>query len=77
MSKYSGGKLLVAELPVHPNKLETPIDWSKFVDENGSNYPLGETTFESVIYGDSFNFVEMDPDQNKVSLIRYIKFGLR
>ena len=69
MSKDSGGKLLVAELPVHPNKLKTPIEWNKYVNENGSDYPLGETKFESVIYGDSFNLVEMDPEQSKVSSV--------
>ena len=69
MSIHSGGKLLVAELPVHPNKLKAPIEWNKYVNENGFDYPLGERKFQSVIFGDSFNFVEMDPEQNKVSLI--------
>ena len=67
VSLNSGGKLLVAELPIHPTKLEQQIDWSKYAKENEASYPLGETYFDSVIYGDTFNFVEMDPQKNKVT----------
>ena len=67
VSEYSKGKLVVAELPVHPSKLNTPIKWNKFADENGSKYPLGTTKFQSLIYGDIFNMVEMDPDKNEVT----------
>ena len=72
MSANSGGKLVVAELPIHPNKLKAPIQWNKYVDENGSKYPLGATTFQSLIYGDTFTMVEMDPAQGEVSPNEYL-----
>lgn len=67
VSSSSKGKLVVAEVPVHPNKLTTPVSWSKYVEENGSKFPVGVTEFESLIYGDVFTLVEMDPEQNEVS----------
>ena len=66
VSVNSPGKLLVASLPIHPTKLETPIEWSKYANENADNVPVGETEFESLIYGDIFKFVEMHPDKNMV-----------
>ena len=66
MSLNSKGKLVVAEVPVHPTKLKTQISWNKFVNENGNKFPSGTTEFESLIYGDNFTLVEMDPEQNEV-----------
>ena len=68
VTKNSKGKLLVAELPVHPNKLPTPIKWNEYVNNNGAKYPLGETRFQSLIYGDIFDMVEMDPDKTEVGM---------
>ena len=66
MSATSPGKLLVATLPIHPTKLETPIEWSKYANENADNVPVGETEFESMVYGDTFKFVEMNPEKDMV-----------
>ena len=71
VSVNSGGKLLVAELPVHPTKLEQQIEWSKYAKENEASYPSGETSFQSLIYGDTFDLVEMDPQKNKVISMPY------
>ena len=68
VTKNSKGKLLVAELPVHPNKLPAPIKWNEYVNNNGAKYPLGETRFQSLIYGDIFDMVEMDPDETEVGI---------
>ena len=38
VSLNSGGKLLVAELPVHPTKLEQQIEWSKYANENEASF---------------------------------------
>ena len=68
VTKDSRGKLLVAELPVHPNKLPVPIKWNEYVNNNGARYPFGETRFQSLIYGDIFDMVEMDPDKTEVGI---------
>ena len=68
VSTNSKGKLVVAEVPVQPNKLKAQISWNKYVDEHGNKFPSGTTKFESLIYGDVFTLVEMDPEQNGVSL---------
>ena len=68
ISEHSKGKLLVAELPVHPKKLQDPIKWNEFVDEHGSKFPLGTTEFQSLIWEDTFNMVEMDPEKNEVKI---------
>ena len=68
VSANSKGKLVVAEVPVHPNKLKAQISWNKYFDENGNKFPSGITEFESLIYGDVFTLVEMDPEQNEVRL---------
>ena len=67
VSPNSTGKLVVAKLPIKPEKHETEVQWSKYYDENGDDIPLGESKFNSVIYGDMFNFVELDPSKNEVS----------
>ena len=78
VSPNSTGKLVVAKLPIKPEKHETELQWSKYYDENGDDIPLGETKFNSVIYGDMFNFVELDPSKYEVgnkyliSIISYI-----
>ena len=36
------------------------------MNENGNKFPSGTTEFESLIYGDNFTLVEMDPEQNEV-----------
>ena len=69
VSENSEGKLVLAELPVHPNKLKTQIVWNEYFDQNGSKYPLGTQNFFSLIYGDVFNMTEMDPEQNEVSYL--------
>ena len=47
VSTKAGGKLIVGELPVHPKKLSAPTEWNKYVDEHGSDYPIGETKFKA------------------------------
>ena len=68
VSMKSTGKLVLAELPVNPQKLDYEVQWSKYYQDNGDNFPVGETKFHSTIYGDVFKFVEMDPSKNEVSL---------
>merc|ERR1712223_134282 len=68
VSASSKGKLVVAEVPVHTNKLTTQVSWSKYVEENASKFQVGVTEFESLIYGDVFTLVEMDPEQNEVKV---------
>ena len=66
VSLNSGGKLVTAELPVHPNKLKTPINWNNYYDLNEADYPVDGLKFVPLIYGDIFNMTEMDPLQNEV-----------
>ena len=68
VSLNSGGKLVTAELPVHPNKLKTPINWNNYYDLNEADYPVDGVKFVPLIYGDIFNMTEMDPSQNEVGI---------
>ena len=68
VSMKSTGKLVLAALPVHPQKLDYEVQWRKYYENNGDNFPVGEKKFHSTIYGDVFEFVEMDPSKNEVSL---------
>lgn len=68
VSLNSGGKLVTAELPVHPNKLKTQINWNDYYDLNEADYSVDGLNFFSVIYGDVFNMTEMDPSKNEVCM---------
>ena len=68
VSQNAGGKLVVGELPIHPNKLFIPIQWNQYVNENGADYPFGGTQFQTLIHGDLFKMVEMDPEQKRVKI---------
>jgi len=68
VSLNSGGKLVTAELPVHPNKLKTQINWNNYYDLNEADYPVDGLKFVPLIYGDIFNMTEMDPSQNELKV---------
>jgi len=68
VSNREVGKLVIGELPIHPMKLSTPIEWNNYTEENGQDYPLGKTQFKAFIHEDPFTMVEMDPSQNKVKV---------
>ena len=72
VSLNSGGKLVTAELPVHPNKLKTQINWNNYYDLNEADYPVDGLKFVPLIYGDIFNMTEMDPSQNEVLMYNTI-----
>ncbi len=62
----SGGKLIMAELPVKPTKYH--VDWTKFALENADKFPKNGARFKAVIYGDDYDFVELDPTKNSAKI---------
>ena len=68
VTENSGGKLITAELPVHPNKLKTQINWNEYYQQHSDGFSVDGLNFFSMIYGDVFNMTEMNPSQNEVSL---------
>ena len=67
VTENSGGKLITAELPVHPNKLKTQINWNEYYQQHSDGFSVDGLNFFSMIYGDVFNMTEMNPSQNEVS----------
>ena len=71
----SGGKLILAELPVKPTKFH--VDWTKFALENADNFSENGAKFNATIYGDDYDFVELDPTKKRVSLLSYMVRNVR
>ena len=68
VSKNSKGKLIVAEIPVKPTKFELETKWNDYYIANAFQFPFGKTTFQSQIFGDTVDLVEMDPKEDMVKV---------
>ena len=56
---------MVAELPVKPTKFG--INWSEYASTEAESFPSDGVQFKATIYGDNYDFVEMDPTKSKVT----------
>lgn len=63
LSPSSGGKLLVADLPIKPAKRE--VEWGSYAMENQGEYMEDEEQFSAEVYGDTFTFVAMVEDEGR------------
>ncbi len=72
-SWFSGGKLLISDLPIKPTKFD--VNWSKFAKENIDSFSEEGVQFQAEMFGDVFDMIEMDPTNTKVrsgSSARYV-----
>jgi len=66
LSQGSGGKLLVTDLDIKPDKME--IDWSGFAGDNVDNFEASPGLFTEVVYDDLYNFVPLTSDMTSAKV---------
>jgi len=59
VSEGATGKLLLADLDIHPRKSE--VIWNKYASEHLSDYPASDSMFSETVYDDVFNLVPLNP----------------
>ncbi len=66
ISQFSGGKLLVSDMPVKPTKFK--VDWAEYATENMDSYSDEGTKFQGELFGDLYDMVDMDPSKTQVKV---------
>ena len=59
VTEGSGGRLLVADLDIHPTR--SFVNWNMYANEHVDEYPDAEDVFTAVVYNDTFRFIPMEP----------------
>ena len=61
ISPSSPGKLLTADLDISPTRLE--VDWARYAMEHQDSVEESDSTFQELVYGDTFTFLALRPGQ--------------